>query len=394
MTGNPLQFPKGFYWGCATSAHQVEGSNTNNDWWQAEQKGTVRYKSGRACDSYNRYEEDFDLAQAMHNNAHRFSIEWSRIEPEEGKFSEEAIEHYRKVIRALKARGMEPFVTLHHFTNPIWFAQKGGWLHKDAAEYFARYAEYVATQLKDDVRYWITINEPNVYAGDGFLTGKFPPHRRNMFAGWQVRARMLDAHCKAAERLRRIKREFHIGIAYNVSSFEAAGKGPVRLANIFFVWCLQYVGTGAPLKKIAPYTDFIGINYYRHFLITFGRLEEKGAGRSDSGWALYPPGIYNVVMEVKKYGKPIFITENGLADAHDAQRPAFIREHLQWLHKAIEEGADVRGYFHWSLLDNFEWAEGFSKRFGLVEVNFDTMERRMRESGRVYGEICKNNGLS
>ncbi len=444
------KFPNGFFWGTATSSHQIEGDNTNNDWWDAEQ-GTSRYpapqgtdwypaeqkgppdggvphKSGRACDSYNRYEEDFDLAKAMANNAHRFSIEWSRVEPEEGKFSEEAIAHYRKVLQALRARGLEPFVTLHHFTNPIWFAQKGGWTNKKAPEYFERYVNFVASRLGSGINYWITINEPNIVIRQGYLRGIWPPfHRKDFLGFFRALQNMAEAHKRAYFVLHQINNSPQVGIAQSVNYFESES-GVLKFANGFLVRILRYLKNEWFLNKIKNHQDFIGLNYYNHYKISVlkGKYQD-GRERSDFGWEIYPEGIYHVVRDIyKKYKKPIYITENGISDADDDQRPEFIKSHLRWLHKSITlpyaqrslpaglpagrqgrqgeynvgarrdtdfRGADVRGYFYWSLLDNFEWAEGFTQRFGLVEVNFETFARKTRPSGEMYREICKSNSI-
>jgi beta-glucosidase len=416
------KFPKNFFWGTATSSHQIEGDNTNNDWWEAEQGASrrpalLKHKSGKACDSYNRYEEDFDLAKTMGNNAHRFSIEWSRIEPEEGKFNEAEIEHYRKVLRVLRARGLEPFVTLHHFTNPIWFARKGGWTNKKAPEYFERYVRCVAERLLGEVKYWITINEPVIVSRGGYIKGDWPPFKKRNFVGYfRALANMAEAHKRAYAALHQIginsphsppsysKRggdggelaSVQVGVATSVNYFEPQGEGLLLLLDYFRVFLSRYFKNESFLNKISKYQDFIGLNYYKSYKVSFlwGR-KKRGLATSDFGWEIYPQGLYQVVKEIyKKYKKPIFITENGVSDADDDQRPEFIKNHLKWLHKAIEEGVDVRGYFYWSLLDNFEWAEGFTQRFGLVEVDFNTFERKMRPSGRLYGEICKNNGAA
>lgn len=392
-----LNFPKNFYWGTATSSHQIEGDNKNNDWWRAEQKGEVPYKSGAACDSYNRYEEDFNLACDMHNNAHRFSIEWSRIEPREGEFDETQIEHYRKVIQVLRDRGMEPFITLHHFTNPIWFSDKGGWENKKAPFCFARYAEYVVKNLPE-VKFWITINEPYVLIFNGYLRGKWPPFAKGFFKTQKTKKNLLDSHIEAYKKIKNANSSAKIGIAKNNTYFEPYKN---RLISRLFTYYTNKNWNIKPLDTINKYQDFVGLNYYFHNTVKvkfsnpekwFNNNENKQV--SDFGWEIYPEGIYKVTKQAwQKFKKPIFIFENGIADADDDQRSDFIKNHLKWLHKAITEGADVRGYFHWSLLDNFEWAEGFKMRFGLVEVDFNTFERKPRQSSKVYAQICRDNGL-
>lgn len=390
------KFPENFYWGTATSSHQIEGDNTNNDWWEAEQKGLVPYKSGRACDSYNRYEEDFDLAKAMHNNAHRFSIEWSRVEPEEGKFSEEAIKHYRKVLLALRKRGLEPFVTLHHFVNPLWFVKKGGWTNKKAPEYFERYAGYVSSHIDNDITYWITINEPIITISLGYLRGIWPPFRRkNIFSYFGALANMAEAHMRAYRILHERIPQSLVGTAQAIDYYEPEHSGFIGALESLAIPSAKIFKNRWFLDKTKKHHDFIGINYYSRYKFSFTRgfFQDEKEERSDFDWEIYPEGICHVVKEMyEKYKKPIYITENGISDADDDQRPEFIKNHLRLLHKAIEEGSDVRGYFYWSLLDNFEWAEGFTQRFGLIEVDFETLERKMRPSGKVYGVICQNNG--
>ncbi len=391
------KFPKGFLWGTATSSHQIEGDNTNNDWWEAEENGLVPHKSGRACDSYNRYEEDFDLAKAMHNNAYRFSIEWSRVEPEVGKFSEEAIEHYRKILQALRARGLEPFVTLHHFANPIWFAKLGGWTNKKAPEYFARYARKIAEELGEMANYWVTINEPIIVVLHGYLKGFWPPFNKKNILGWfGALANMAEAHKRAYRMLHNGNPNARVGSSQAINWYTPAHSGLVGALESLVIPPAKFFKDRWFLGKTIEYHDFIGIQYYSRYKVSFthGSSHDEREERSDFGWEIYPRGIYQVVREIyKRYKKPIYITENGISDADDDQRPAFIKDHLGWLHQAIEEGADVRGYFYWSLLDNFEWAEGFTQKFGLVEVDFATFERKMRPSGKLYSEICRNSGF-
>lgn len=387
-------FPKNFLWGAATSAHQIEGNNKNNDWWAAEQSGLLPHKSATACDSYHRYEEDFDLAKGMSNNAHRLSIEWSRIEPREGEFNQKEIDHYKKVIAALKERGLEPFVTLHHFTNPTWFARAGGWTWDKAPERFGRYAQHVARHLGPDVRFWITINEPLVVNSAAYLSGRWPPFfTRAFIRSLRATRAMVEAHKYAYHAILTERSDAQVGIAKNNNYFESVGSGVRGFLNQAIEKSSTYVKNTWFLDAIANYQDFIGLNYYSHYKIDLGRIYQEGSERSDFDWVIYPEGLYHVLKSLQKYHKPVYITENGVADEDDDQRPSFIREHLRWTHRAIEEGVDVRGYFYWSLLDNFEWAEGFTKRFGLVAVDFETFERTPRESYGVYKEICQNNGL-
>jgi len=375
------EFPKNFYWGAATSAHQVEGNN-HNDWTEWE-KETNHPISGRACDHYNKFREDFDIAKNLGHNAHRFSIEWSRVEPEEGRFNEKEIEHYRQVIAALRERGIEPFVTLWHWTLPTWIAKQGGWENKKTIDDFARHANKVARSVKN-VRFWITLNEPEIYAMNSYLRGKWPPQKKSLLKFLQVYKNLAKAHKKAYAIIHSTwVLDTQVGIAKNNSYFEG------WTAPVF-----NYFWNNWFLQKIAAYQDFIGLNHYFHNRIKgFKYNQNENKTVSDMGWEIYPEGIYHVLKDLKKYNKPIYITENGVADAQDIHREKFIKEHLKWAHKAIEDGVDLRGYLYWSLLDNFEWDSGFWPRFGLVKVDYQTMKRRIRQSAYAYAKIVKENSL-
>jgi len=366
-----FNFPKGFYWGAATSAHQVEGNN-HNDWTEWE-KSTNHPVSGQACDHYNRFREDFDIAKNLSHNAHRFSIEWSRIEPEEGKFNEKEIQHYQEVINALRERGIEPFVTLWHWTLPLWVVKQGGWENKKTISDFVHYAEKITSSLQG-VKFWITINEPEIYPTNSFLVGKWPPQKKSFIISSLVTKNLISAHKKVFLTIKKINSSAQIGIAKNNVCFDG-------LFSPFARWWWNK----AFLNHIQKHQDFIGFNYYFH------KPQNKKGIFSDMGWEIYPKGIYRVLKELKKYQKPIYITENGLADAKDEKRAKFIQEHIKWIAHAMKEGVDVRGYMHWSLLDNFEWDKGFWPKFGLVEINYNTMERKIRSSAYEYKKIIDSN---
>jgi len=409
-----LKFPKNFYWGSATSAHQVEGGN-HNDWsewekinakrlskeakikwqpWQQEKFPEMfnpeNYISGRACDHYHLYEQDFDIAKKLGHNAHRFSIEWSRIEPEQGKFNEKEIEHYRKVILALKKRGIEPFVTLWHWTNPLWIRDIGGWENKKITDYFERYAEKISNALGENVKFWITLNEPEIYASNSYFAGVWPPQKKNLFAYLRVLNNLIKAHRKAYGVIKKANSNSKIGIAKNNIYFEAYQNKLVnRVLKKFIDWWWNFYF----LNRIRNHQDFIGLNHYFHNRINYGFNKNENKKISDIGWELYPEAIYYVLKDLKRFNKPIYITENGLADGGDKKRSWFILESLKNIGKAINEGVNVRGYLHWSLMDNFEWDKGFWPRFGLVEVNYKTLERKIRPSALQYAKICKTNEL-
>lgn len=424
LKNNILNFPKNFYWGSATSSHQVEGGN-HNDWteWEKEKaesqaksngstfikpnkkekkllalaKDINNYISGKACDHYNKYEEDFDIIKSLNQNAHRFSIEWSRVEPEEGKFSKKEIEHYKKIIKALRARNIEPFVTLWHYTHPIWFNKKYGWDHNRAKDLFLRYVEKIVSALKDDVKFWITENEPETVARNGYLLGARPPRKKSLLKGFKALNAMIEAHNETYDLIHKIDKDAKVGCAESLVYFESYNNWP---HNLLAKKILEYWRNGKFIPKIVKKSDFIGLQYYFHSRLRINPFKSwkwfqynDNKKITDMGWEIYPEGIYYILKSLKKYNLPIYITENGLADFEDKHRADFIKSHLYWIHKAIREGVNVQGYFYWSLMDNFEWESGFWPRFGLVEVDYKTMERKIRPSARVYAEICGNNEL-
>lgn len=420
-----LAFPQGFLWGTATSPHQVEGNNDNCDWWDWEQvPGHIRNndRSGLACDQWNRYQEDFDLAAAMHNNAHRLGVEWARIEPRPGEWSKEAIAHYRQVMLALRERGLEPLVTLHHFTSPRWLAARGGWENPEVVSFFERYVSRVVEELGDLVSMWCTINEPGAYTYMGWVTGAWLPQKKDLRLGLTVLRHMLLAHAAAYQVIHKANPKAMVGIAHAMVVFDPANpasaldRWAARIRDRFFndtVLSAQLygeirlpLGLGAKVPEVADTYDYFGVNYYYRNRVAFDwRQPSQFFGRNllppdyEPGmpfWRMeiYPEGLYRLCLRLAPYGKPIYITENGLFDNTDAHRPAFILTHLAALHRAIRDGAPVKGYYHWSLIDNFEWAEGFWTRFGLVHVDYATQKRTLKRSGQLYGEICAANAIT
>ena len=382
------KFPEGFLWGASTAAYQVEGGIENCDWAQAARDGRVP-AAGRACDFYNRYEADFDLAVSLGMNAQRFSIEWARIEPEEGRFNEKEIEHYRAMLRALHVRGLTPIVNLWHFTLPLWFSSRGGFLHKDAPEVFARYCRFIAERLGDEAELWLTHNEPMVYSGKGFWEGVWPPFRKNIFLHLRVVSAVARAHCAAYAAMKDARPTIQVGIAKHNIFFESNWNPANRIVCAFFDWFWNH----RFLQLIDGYQDFIGLNHYYHRKFGATKAEKAGIACSDLGWELHPTSLYHCLVALKRYGLPVYVSEHGLADAADSRRPEFIKSAARAVHRALEQGVPVRGYLHWSLLDNYEWASGFTPRFGLVEVNYATLERKVRESASVYKQICEQNAL-
>jgi beta-glucosidase len=418
-----MTFPEGFLWGTATAAHQVEGGNHLNDWWEWEQiPGHIKNgdRSDPACDHYHRFASDFDLLKSLHQNAHRLSLEWSRIEPRPGEFSSSELEHYAGVLSALRDRGIEPVVTLHHFTNPTWIAQAGGWESPETAERFARYAGWVVDALGSLARYWVTINEPTVIAYQGYIKGDWPPGKHyGIDRVARVLVTLVRGHWLAYDRIKSRHPELQLGLAHHLRVFDPAR--PWMTLDRAVAAAFERVFNGTILKTISrgrlafpltradrasgprPSQDFIGVNYYTRELVKFNRhyraelfgerVLPAAAPRSDLNWEIYPDGLYRTLQSFRREAVPILVTENGIADANDALRSAYLLAHLAAVQRAIGAGSQVRGYFHWTAFDNFEWAEGYSAKFGLIACDLATQERRPRPSARLYADICRANAL-
>jgi len=379
------------------------------DWEDAASKGLVP-KIGKAADHYNRYEEDFDIVKSLGHNAHRFSIEWARIEPEEGKFDEKEIEHYKNVLKALRKRGIEPFITMWHFTLPLWFSETGGFERGDSPEIFARYCAYVVERLGDTCVHFSTINEPNVFASHGWLFGAWPPFKRgrlfwikfrksdgtwksaqtlsfrNVLTYLRVLKNLIRAHNVAYDAIKSKYPSVNVSVVKHVRVFEA-NWNPI---NKFLAKISRYAQSGYFMNGIRGKFDSIGLNYYRH--TKFG--DKKKYVKTDMGWDVYPEGIEGALKYLWRYKKPIYISEAGVADAKDLLRTDYIKRQALGTWKAIDAGVDVRGHMYWSLLDNYELALGYEKRFGLVEIDYETLERKIRPSAYEYKKICESNQLT
>jgi beta-glucosidase len=423
MTDRALFFPPGFLWGTATAAHQVEGNNTQNDWWAFEQRpGAIchGHRSGRACDWWENAEQDFDLMAEMGHNSHRLSVEWSRIEPREGHFDPEAVARYRAILAALRRRGIEPMVTLFHFSSPQWLAGQGGWLNPAVVSHFRRFVRYTVGELGDVVRLWCTINEPNVYAALGHLFGEHPPGIKSPRAYFRALRHQLLAHAAAYRVIRGLDGQAQVGLVKNIPIFEPGGPGMGAVARI-----IDHLFNGVTLRAVqdgrlawpvapAPLThgalgdslDFVGLNYYTRWLVGLRAGDGRGllqarpgaewsdCGRSGPYGEVYAAGMGRALARVARLGKPIYITENGLPDEDDDQRPRFLLTHLAQVHQAIARGADVRGYYHWTFVDNFEWSEGWGLRFGLVALDPETQERTPRRSAELFCRIARHNAIT
>jgi beta-glucosidase len=417
------QFPPGFLWGTATAAHQVEGNNTNNNWWQWEQMpGNIHNEdtSGLACDWWGgRWKEDFDRAAETHQNAHRFSIEWSRIQPSPNRWDESAIDTYREMLKGLIARKITPMVTLHHFSDPIWLVEQGGWENEKAVGYFIKYTRKVVKAFKEYVTLWVTINEPNVYLFGGYLHGGFPPGVNNLSRAYRVGVNLMKAHAGSYEAIHKLQPTALVGIAHNYRSIEPAHKASVleafiakQLKRNFHTFAyaaadgvFKLVFKSERIPGAANTQDFIGVNYYSRDAVAFdlgrpgtffGRLHyPTGSDLSTNGFiANVPDGMFEALRWALHFKQPIYVTENGVEDAEDKMRPRYTIQHIHKVWRAVNFNWPVRGYFHWSLVDNFEWERGWSQRFGLWGLDVATQKRIRRPSVDLYSAICKENAIS
>jgi len=420
-----FQFPEGFLWGSATSAHQVEGNNIHSDWWAWEQAGRVKEPSGVACDHYRRFNEDFDLAASLGHTLHRFSVEWSRLEPAEGRWDEDAVAHYVEVVRALRQRRIEPLVTLHHFTSPQWFTAQGGWTRPDSVERFARYTQRVVEALGESVRYWVTINEPMVYVRMHYVQGIGPPGAQDFAQARRVIEHLVRAHAAAYRILHAAARagaiEPQVSIAHHLPAFRPCRPWwppdrwmtfvTDRIFNRAFLetliegrWSVPGVATQV-IPEARATLDFLGVNFYgRQFIRSLPTHRPWPAGSCDLGhhprqvrertalgWDVHPDSFLEVLTRWSRLRLPILVTENGTWMEDDARRWDFLARHVQAMARAMQAGARIIGYCYWSLLDNFEWADGFGPRFGLIDVDYATQQRRIRQSGERYAQLCRTN---
>ncbi|HVG60913.1 MAG TPA: glycoside hydrolase family 1 protein [Hyalangium sp.] len=430
--------PAGFMLGTSTAAHQVEGGN-ENDWavWERGQwpdgrphikDGTV---SGAATDSWNRFDEDMRLMEKLGANAYRFSVEWSRLQPTPDSWNTEAMARYQSWARALRQRGITPLVTLYHFTLPTWIMEAGGWENPATQEAFEAYVARVAEELGGEVDWWCTINEPNVYAVLGYLDGEWPPGKKDTKAMALVLSQLMEAHARAARQLRSKDtvdvdgdgQATRIGLAHHVRVFQPASGSTVDtavagLTDTFFNESVpEAIRTGRirlsvpgqvsidrEVADLKGSIDYLGINYYtrdyvRQYLgepALSRQYVPRGREKNDLGWELFPEGLYLFLTRYAELGLPLIVTENGMADHTGERRPYFLQSHLYAVEQARAQGADVRGYFHWSLLDNFEWAEGYEPKFGLFSVDLSSPEKTRTETPAVstFQEIARNLGLT
>ncbi len=386
------RFPDGFLWGTATSSHQIEGGNFNNDWWAWEHDPSsgCAGSSGDACDSYHLWEKDVELVAGLGLGAYRFSLEWSRIEPAPGEYSMAALEHYRGVCAACRDRGLDPVVTFHHYTLPRWLSDRGGWEASDAPECFARFVARAGAHLGDVIGRACTINEPNVIGVMGYSMGEFPPGVKNELGRHlAVSDSLVRAHRLAVDALRSGPGRFPIGLTLSMAELKADDGGQsIRDAAEEILENAFLRATGGD--------DFIGVQCYTriHFGPKGQAADDPAVAQTQMGYEYWPQVVEYTVRRAASYtGIPVLVTENGIASDDDKVRVRYIAEALKGVLRCLADGVDVRGYFAWSLLDNFEWTHGYGPKFGLFEVDRKTFERRRKPSALWLGAVARANAL-
>jgi beta-glucosidase len=376
-----------FLWGTSTSAYQIEGGNDNCDWYRYERaEGTHAVEvCGDACDSWHRYEEDLDILVGLGLNAFRLSVEWARIEPQHGVFSREALDHYRNVLAACHARGVTTVVTLHHFTLPLWVADAGGFESPDIVSWMGTYASEVAASLGDLIDVACTINEPNIVALMGYLIALFPPQVASWDRFVAVNEAMRACHVAMRDALKTGPGDFPIGLPLSMQEFEAVPGSEAQMESFREEMEDKYL---LALRG----EDYVGVQCYTKLIVApSGVVMDPDGEVTDMGYLYWPQCVnYTVRRAIELSGAPIIVTENGIGTTDDDQRIRYLGEALQGVHQLLEDGLDVRGYFQWSLLDNFEWTYGYRLQFGLVEVDRTTFARRAKPSAQWFADAVRN----
>lgn len=405
---------KPFFWGASTAAHQVEG-NLHNSWtvWEnisaeyllersitqfsnldlwstikPEASDPTMYLSGAKVDHYNLYPDDIEYMKELNLNAYSFSIEWSRIEPQENVWDDQELAHYKDKILELKQAGVEPFVTLWHWTHPIWFEEKGGWTNLKAPFYFNRFVSHILETLGEHLNYVIILNEPLTYTGQSYVLGAFPPQKQKLSLGIRALRNLMRGHRRVSKTIKQSFPHLHIGLSETIVYFQAQDTSLFTKLNITFLkWCNLYT-----IRALHDHLDFIGVNYYFRMQVAKFEFSQPKDHVSDLNWDMYPQGIYHSLKQAAQFNKPLIVTENGLADKTDQYRTWWLKETMKSLKNIRQEGIPLFGYLHWSLLDNFEWNKGYWPRFGLIHVDHETQKRHIRPSARWYAnfiDTCK-----
>ncbi len=394
------EFPSSFFWGASISSYQCEGGNFNADWffWE-KQKNLV--SAGQSCNHYRFFNSDFRLARSLNLNSLRISLEWSRIESEKGVYNDEAIAHYKEVVASIASCGLKPFITLHHFTNPQWFLERGGWLESANIDCFVSYVKTMVEALKERVEFWLIFNEPLVYIYNGFLSGLWPPGVKSLREARKALSNMTKAYELAYDEIKGIYQGGNLKVKVSLtkhmrvfSGCPGSFRGLNNLSSFYRsrVFNYQLIDKLSRNKKL----DFLAINYYCKEFVKFNGLLGRACSCSKHkerknylGWYVDPLGFYKILMSLKKYKLPVYVTENGTTEQQSYLYADYLRSHLRSLYDAYNKGLDVRGYFWWSLLDNFEWDKGFDPRFGLIEVDYTNFRRVKKQFAFIYSDICK-----
>jgi beta-glucosidase len=394
--GATARFPDGFRWGTATAAHQIEGGNTNNDWWRWEHQpgsGCVE-PSGDACDSWHRWPDDVALVADLGLDHYRFSIEWSRIEPAPGEWSLAALDHYRRLAAALRERGIEPVVTFHHFTTPAWLADDGGWENPEIAERFSRFVEVAAGALAGLMGRACTLNEPNVVATMGWVMGMFPPGRTDTAEAGQVTANLAAAHRRGVTAVRTAAPGVPVGLTLSMTDYQPAAAVEGAEAQVAKIRATHE----DVFLEATEGDDFLGVQTYTRMLIGPDGWTgpEPGSVVLPMGYEYWPTALEACLRRAWQLTSgrvPLWVTENGIGTDDDTQRVAYIREALEGVLRAAGDGVDVRGYTYWSLLDNFEWSFGYRPKFGLAAVDRATFVRTAKPSAAWLSAVARANAL-
>lgn len=424
MTATKLEFPKGFLWGTATSSHQVEGNNTNNNWYAWENtpgKIINNQKAGLACDWWGgRWKEDLGNAFKDGQNAHRFSIEWSRIQPSPDKWDKSALDFYREILKWLKAHNMSAVITLHHFSDPLWIYEQGGWANDDTPKYFEKFVQKTVPSLQEFCKFWVTTNEPNGLVVNSYVDGGFPPGIKNLATAARAERNLIRGHAKAYHAIHAAQKDAMV--AYSVYYRGMFPKNPhsafdkhitkmlSRLFNDSFGRTLvdgqfRFLFNRSYIKEAAGTQDYIALQYYSADEVSFNLAkpaqlfaERRYPSEAELGETQFianvPEGFRQGMQWAAQFGLPIYITENGVEDSLGIFRPVYTLAHIYEMWWAIQAGLDIRGYLHWSQVDNFEWERGWSQRFGLWALDPQTQKRSRRPSADLFADICKNNAIT
>ena len=424
----PYKLPETLKMGSATAATQIEGDDGICNWsrWAAE--GNVKGCGAGfiADDHWNRYVEDIDILADLNHEVYRMSIEWSRVEPEDGVWSIEGLNHYVDEIRRMKEKGIETLVTLHHFSCPQWNQDQGAWENRTTIGKWLRFAEKIVVTLGDLVSEYCTINEPNVFVNDTYMAGKYPGGRNDATLSYfRAAGNLIRAHLKAYRMIHRVRKEMRfagitrVGFAHHIAHFDMVTRNPLtRLSEKMMDWSFHTLffrgfvegklpfGGGRPEGR-GVFCDFIGVNYYSRHIIRsswnpanlFGKVtvEENLPDErlNDLGWEIYPEGLSAAVRRAyETYPMPVYVTENGIADRDDSKRARYIYDHLKEVAELCESGVDVQKFYYWSLMDNLEWNDGYGPRFGLVGVDYETQERTIHPSALFYRDMIREKGVT